>query len=54
MIMITMIIIIIIIMIMIIIVILLNIVCPLKQCCFTAFSMETMFQAILRTSLSFT
>ena len=53
MIMITM-IIIIIIMIMIIIVILLNIVCPLKQCCFTAFSMETMFQAILRTSLSFT
>ena len=36
------------------IVILINIVYPLKQYSFTAFSVETMFQTILRTRLSFT
>ena len=35
------------------IVILRNIVYQLKQCCFTLFSVETMFQTILHTSLSF-
>ena len=36
------------------IVILINIVHPLKQGCFTAFSMETIFQTIISTSLPFT